>query len=413
MERSEKGEAPSPNRVGAFGPWRFVLVFGVVSLLADMVYEGARSIIGPYLGTLGASATAVGLIAGAGEFLGYGLRLASAYLVTRSRAYWAWTFAGYALTVTSVPLLGLSGSLAITALLYGGERMGKAVRGPAKDTLLSWASASTGRGKAFGVHQVFDQLGAVAGPLLVAAVLSAHAHDHRSAFGALLVPGLGVLLVLVWLRHRAPEPWRFEAGPAPRSPLAGSPEARGLPRRFWKYLATVALLSSSVASFPLIAFHLEALQLASPATIPVLYAGAMAVEGLTAVAVGHAYDRLGPRVLFAAPVAAAGAALAFANTAVLVWLGLGLWGAVNGILDSTVKAAVSTWVPTERRAVAFGWLALMRGAGLLISGGVLGAAAASRPSLAAGLIVTANALALSALWAVLRNPEAQGRDLER
>ncbi|MCU0698825.1 MAG: MFS transporter [Myxococcaceae bacterium] len=407
MERSDQNQAPSASRARALGPWPFVLTFGVVSLLADMVYEGARSIIGPYLGALGASATAVGLIAGAGEFLGYGLRLASAYLVTRSRAYWAWTFAGYALTVTSVPLLGLSGNLAITALLYGSERMGKAVRGPAKDTLLSWASASTGRGKAFGVHQLLDQLGAVAGPLLVAAVLGARAQDYRTAFGALLVPGLGVLLVLAWLRHRAPEPWRFEASPTPVSPLAKGAEARGLPRRFWKYLATIALLSSSVASFPLIAFHLEALQLVSAATIPVMYAGAMAVEGLTAVAVGHAYDRFGPRVLFAAPAAAAGAALAFTETSALVWLGLGLWGAVNGVLDSTVKAAVSAWVPAEQRAVAFGWLALMRGAGLLISGGLLGAAAAYRPSLAAGLIVAASALAGGLLWAMLRSPETR------
>src|SRR5262249_44079661 len=90
--------------------WTFVLAFGLVSLFADMVYEGARSIIGPYLATLGASATGVGLIAGIGEFIGYGLRVGSAYLVTRTRHYWAWTITGYVVTVVSVPLIGVTGA---------------------------------------------------------------------------------------------------------------------------------------------------------------------------------------------------------------------------------------------------------------------------------------------------------------
>jgi len=155
-------------------PWRFVLLFGVVSLLTDMVYEGARSIIGPFLATLGASAFVVGLVAGIGDFLGYGLRVASGYLVQRRRRYWAWTIIGYALTVVSVPLIGTTSALVPALLLYGTERLGKAVRSPAKDTLLSHASTSTGSGRAFGVHQAMDQTGALAGPLLLAAVLSAH-----------------------------------------------------------------------------------------------------------------------------------------------------------------------------------------------------------------------------------------------
>jgi len=145
--------SPSDPRVRpVLSPWRFVVCFGVVSLFADMVYEGARSIIGPYLATLGASALVVGLAAGAGEFIGYGLRVVSGYLVTRGRHYWTWTIAGYALTVLSVPLIGVTTALAPALLLYGTERLGKAVRSPAKDTLLSHASTRTGSGTAFGVH---------------------------------------------------------------------------------------------------------------------------------------------------------------------------------------------------------------------------------------------------------------------
>jgi len=169
----------------------------LVSLFADMVYEGARSIIGPYLATLGASATVVGAVAGAGEFIGYGLRVVSGYLVQRGGHYWTWTITGYALTVLSVPLIGATNVIVPALLLYGAERLGKAVRSPAKDTLLSHASTQTGRGSAFGVHQAMDQFGAMAGPLVLAAVLSQRAGDYHLAFGVLIVPGVLVLALLV------------------------------------------------------------------------------------------------------------------------------------------------------------------------------------------------------------------------
>lgn len=395
-------------------PWTFVLAFGLVSLFADMVYEGARSIIGPYLATLGASATMVGLVAGAGEFIGYGLRVGSAYLVTRTRHYWTWTITGYALTVLSVPLIGATGGLVTAMLLYGGERLGKAVRAPAKDTLLSHASAATGRGKAFGVHQFMDQLGAVAGPLLLAAVLAWRTDDYQVAFAALAVPGVIVLAILAWLRLRVPDPSIYEAplrvaeAPHIRRQGKGShPIARQpLPTRFWEYAAAIAILSCGVASFPLIAFHAQARQLLSDAMVPVLFAIAMFVDGVAGLIVGHVYDRHGPKVLLAVPLAACGAAVAFADTAWLVWLGVAVWGVVNGILDSTVKAAVTALVEPSSRALAFGWLSLMRGLGLLLAGGILGAAYDHSAALAVGLIIVANLLALIGLTRAVLAPRA-------
>src|SRR5512133_860019 len=170
MGKTPAGRDASSSLGLRLTPWRFVVWLGLVSLCADIVYEGARSIIGPYLATLGASAVVVGAAAGAGEFVGYGLRVVSGYLVTHSQHYWAWTITGYALTVLSVPLIGTTSALIPALLLYGIERLGKAVRSPAKDTLLSYASTRTGSGTAFGVHQAMDQTGAVAGPLLLAAV---------------------------------------------------------------------------------------------------------------------------------------------------------------------------------------------------------------------------------------------------
>ncbi|MDQ2738311.1 MAG: MFS transporter [Actinomycetota bacterium] len=298
-----------------------------------MVYEGARSIIGPYLATLGASALVVGIAAGAGEFVGYGLRVVSGYLVTRSRHYWAWTIIGYALTVVSVPLMGMTHLLTPVLVLYGTERLGKAVRSPAKDTLLSHASTRTGRGTAFGVHQAMDQFGALLGPLLLAAVLSFHTGDYRLAFGVLIVPGVLVLVVLWWLRRRVPDPAAYEIAEPPTAAattVAGAagfePEPVGhqsrsrpvLPPLLWQYVTVVAVLSCGIASFPLVAFHAQTQGLLTEAQIPVLFALAMLTDGLSGLAMGHLYDRRGPTVLLAVPVAAAIAAIAFTHQALLI-----------------------------------------------------------------------------------------------
>jgi len=381
-------------------PWRFVLIFGVVSLLADMVYEGARSIIGPYLATLGASAALVGFVAGAGEFIGYALRLVSGYAITRTQHYWAWTITGYALTVLSVPLIGVSNALIPALLLYGTERLGKAVRSPAKDTLLSHASSSTGRGKAFGVHQALDQTGAIAGPLLLAAVLSAYSGDYRLAFGVLIIPGLLTLALLFWLRHRVPDPRNYEAAREEKAPLQIEGAGR-LPARFWQYVGTIGVLSCGVAAFPLLAFHAQRAGLLDDAQVPVLFAVAMAVDGAAGLLFGRIYDQRGPVILLAVPVAAACSAIAFTTNIALVWIGVAIWGIVNGILDSTVKAVTAELVPAHLRPLAFGWLALLRGVALLIAGALLGVAYDVSPTLTMTVIIAANLISFAGLVIVL------------
>lgn len=404
--------SPTAPRVArVLRPWHFILVFGAVSLLADMVYEGARSIIGPYLATLGASATVVGIVAGAGEFIGYGLRVVTGYAVVRTRRYWTWTILGYALTVLSVPLIGVTGLLAPALLLYGTERLGKAVRSPAKDTLLSHASASTGRGSAFGVHQALDQTGAVLGPLLLAAVLGWRDGDYALAFGVLIVPGILVLALLVWLRHRVPDPLIYEEPPQDdteqperygRLPDTATAASRQLPVRFWLYAAAVAVLSAGVASFPLLAYHAQTTKLLTDAQVPILFAAAMLVDGASGLVMGRAYDRFGPRTLVFVPVAAAASVIAFTQSVALVWVGVAVWGVVNGILDSTVKAVVTELVPTSSRAIAFGWLALVRGAGLLVAGAILGLAYDHGFAVIVAVILITNTVGLAGLVVVLR-----------
>ena len=200
-------EPATRNRIS---PTRFVVGFGLVSGLADIVYEGARSIIGPYLGTLGATAATVGLVTGLGEATALVLRLATGRFADRSGRPWPQTMVGYVLTAVCVPLLALTGNLAAATVLYTGERLGKAVRTPARDIMLSHASAVVGRGRAFGLHKLLDQTGAMIGPLFIAVVLAVAHDSYRLAFALMGLPGLLAVVRLVRLRRLAPDPRAWE-----------------------------------------------------------------------------------------------------------------------------------------------------------------------------------------------------------
>src|SRR6266699_2085686 len=248
---------------------KFVLLIGVISFFADFTYEGSRSIIGPYLAVLGASAAAVGIVTGFGELLGYGLRLVSGRLSDQTGKYWPITIVGYIVQMSAVPLLALAGNWPVAALLIVLERVGKAIRNPPRDVMLSHAAKEMGYGWAFGVHEALDQSGALFGPLVVAAVLALRG-QYRIAFAVLLVPALVTLSILLVARLSYPRPEEMEAHP---------PDVRttGLPRVFWVYLAGAVLVAAGFADFPLIAFHFQRSGTVSAPVVPVFYAVAMAV----------------------------------------------------------------------------------------------------------------------------------------
>ncbi|QLJ02438.1 MFS transporter [Streptomyces sp. NEAU-sy36] len=386
----------SPARMS---PWRFVVWFGTVSLLADVVYEGARSITGPLLASLGASALLVGVVTGAGEAAALGLRLVSGPLADRTGRFWGLAIGGYALTVVAVPLLGVAGVLWAACVLVIAERVGKAVRSPAKDTLLSHAAAATGRGRGFAVHEALDQIGALVGPLLVAGALALTGDDYGPALGVLALPGIAVLLVLFRLRARVPFPQDYER----RTPAAAPEPGNGrLPRAFWTYAAFTAVTTSGFAPFGVLSYHLVERHLLTAAWVPVLYAAAMAVDAVAALATGWLYDRIGPRVLIALPVlTAAVAALAFTGTVAVAAAGSLVWGAAMGIQESTLRATVADLVPTGRRATAYGLFAGAVGAGSLAGGALTGGLYGYSIPLLVTVVVAVQVLAV-ALLAALR-----------
>ncbi|MCX4425895.1 MFS transporter [Streptomyces mirabilis] len=393
-------DAPAgPHRLS---PWRFVMVFGGVSLLMDFVYEGARSVTGPLLAHLGASAAVVGVVTGAGEAAALGLRLASGPLADRSRRFWAWTIAGYVLTAVTVPVLGLTGVLWVACALVIAERVGKAVRSPAKDTLLSHATAATGRGRGFAVHEAMDQIGALLGPLTVAGVLALTGDDYAPALGVFALPGVAAIALLLWLRARVPDPVAYETTVEPLEAETQGPtrsQDGKLPRTFWVYAAFTAATLTGFATFGVLSYHLVARHLLPTAAVPVLYAAAMAADALAALATGWLYDRFGARVLAVLPLlSAAVPGLAFTDTVWITVAGALVWGAAVGVQESTLRATVADLVAPGRRATAYGIFAGIMGAAALAGGALTGALYdVSIPSLIA-TVAAIQAAALVLLW---------------
>jgi MFS family permease len=341
-DHASVGNDPLRNRA-----LKFVVLIGVVSFFADFTYEGARSITGPYLAILGASATLVGFIAGFGELLGYGLRLVSGRLSERTGEFWPITLFGYVVQMSAVPLLALAPNWQIAGLLIVVERIGKAIRNPPRDVMLSHAAKQMGYGWGFGLHEALDQFGALFGPLVVAAVLAARG-NYETAFAILLVPAIVTLLLLVFARFLYPKPEDVEVNVA-------NVQASGLPRVFWIYLVGAGLVAAGFADFSLMAYHFEKASVIPNTWVPAFYSVAMATSGIGSLLFGHLFDRVGIWILVPLTlIAGASAPLVFLGGFRLALIGSALWGLGMGVHESIIPAAVATIVPQQRRPSAYG-----------------------------------------------------------
>ncbi len=382
--------------------WRFIVLLGVISLFSDITYEGARSISGPFLGELKASALVVGVVAGLGEFLGYTLRLASGYLADRLGRYWPIVFAGYSLNLLAVPLLALAGNWEIAAVLLVAERMGKAIRTPARDAMLSHAVSAVGRGWGFGFHEAMDQIGAVTGPLIVAAVLYFQG-SYRQGFAVLLLPAVLALVVITLAARLYPHPRHLEVNAPGLHPI-------GFNRPYWLYVVAVGLMGAGYADFPLIAYHFGQTGLASPGWIPLFYAIAMAVDGVAALILGRLFDRLGLKVIMGTAVLSAlFAPLVFLGGFKLALLGMVLWGIGMGSLESIIKAALAEMVPRDRRATGFGLFNCGFGLFWLLGSALMGFLYGFSLGALVAFSVTAQLLAIPFFLAVSRHVCLQPR----
>ncbi|HEY5926906.1 MAG TPA: MFS transporter [Kofleriaceae bacterium] len=381
---------------------RFVILLGFVSLFADLCYEGMRSAIGPYLALLGASATAVGIVSGTGEMVGYALRYWSGALVDRTHAYWKITIAGYATNLVAVPLLAVAGNWPLVAALVTLERLGKAVRSPAKTTLTSFAASDLGAGKAFAINEVMDQIGGLLGPLAVAGVLAWRGDTREGfalAFLLLGIPAAITIAILLRARRLYPDPRTLE-----REDDGPAPSARFGPR-YRLYLMGVAFVAIGLADWPLIAYHFERADVVSAQWLPVVYAAAMGFDGLVSVVAGLLFDRSRARGATGATVLAlfviAGAAygpLAFAADARAPYFaiaGVALWSITHAATGSIAKAMIAAIVPRDQRGRAYGLFFLVFGIAWWVGSLLLGVLYDQRPTFAG--VASVAALVLGAV----------------
>jgi len=327
---------------------RFVLIIGIANFFADFTYEGARGIVGPFLGSLGASAAIIGFVAGLGELMGYGLRSVAGYFADKSHRHWAFAFVGYAVNMLAVPGLALATRWPLAATLVVAERTGRGIRKPTVEAMLSYAGKSIGAGWVFGLNEALDQAGATVGPLLMALILYLNG-GFRTGFSVLLIPALLCLAILVAARLLHPRPHELEEG------TGHTFATTKLTRAYWIYLAAGSLIAAGFADFALIGFHFHKANTVPANLIPVFYAVAMASSALASIPLGRLFDKFGPNIsLFAFLISAAAAPFVFLGTSIAALIGMVFWGIGMSAQGSLLQAMLTGVIPPQKRSTAFG-----------------------------------------------------------
>jgi MFS family permease len=260
------------------------------------------------------------------------------------------------------------------------------------------------------VHQALDQIGAVAGPLLVAAI-AAVAGTIWPAMAVLIIPGAVAMLMLLRIWRSMGNPVASTEDTATAERVADQERQESLlsrmhgelPGVFWLFAAAAAAASAGLVTFAVISYHLTQDHVVTIAAVPLIYAAAMGAEAVSALGSGWLFDRTKGGALLGLPfLIAAVPVLAFAGSPLIAIVGVLLWGAAGGVLDSTVKALVADLVPPPRRATAYGIFAAVQGAAA-IAGGVLAGALYERslPILIA-VVAVIQLMALILLIATLR-----------
>jgi predicted MFS family arabinose efflux permease len=345
---------------------QFVLIIGIANFFADFTYEGARGIVGPFLGSLGASAALVGFVAGLGELMGYGLRSISGYLADKSHRHWAFAFAGYVVNMLAVPALALATRWPLAATLVVAERAGRGIRKPTVEAMLSYAGKSIGAGWVFGLNEALDQAGATIGPLLVALILYLNG-GFRTGFGVLLIPALICLATLITARLMHPRPHDLDEG------VGRAFATTKLTRAYWIYLAAGSLIAAGFADFALIGFHFHKVNTVPANLIPVFYAVAMASSALASIPLGRLFDRFGAHIsVFAFLISAAAAPFVFLGTFVFAIIGMIFWGVGMSAQGSLLQAILTGVIAPQKRSTAFGLFDTGYGIAWFVGSAVMG-----------------------------------------
>ncbi|MDW5562434.1 MAG: MFS transporter [Methanomassiliicoccus sp.] len=331
--------------------FKLVFLIGAISLFADMTADGYYSVVGTYLGSLGATAALVTLITGIAGLVTYTPRLASGWYCDHTHHYWRMLGAGLLINFIAVPMLALADHWELAFGLIVFQRVGQALRAPARDSIISHAAKGMGGvGRAFGLHEAMSDVGSMIGPIVVALILQANM-GYGAAFSITVVPAILAIIILFLSRRWYPHPMGLEVPHATKHRM----EKGKLPRLFWIYLLGAGLLAAAYIDFPLISYHLSSNDHLQDFWIPVLYAVAMGLDAISALVLGHFFDRLGMTAIVAVfALSSLFVPLVFASDLGLMVLGIMLWGVGQGAMGSILRGAVSNLVPADRRGAGFG-----------------------------------------------------------
>ena len=356
--------ARSRLMIGSSPAFNFVLTMGVVNLFGDMTYEGGGAINGQFMASLGASAAVVSITAGLGEFLGYSLRSVSGYISDRTGRYWLITFIGYAINLLAVPAMALAGNWQVAALLILAERIGRAIRKPTVEAMLSYTTGKHGKGWVYGVNTALDETGATLGPLIMSLVLFLHG-DYRTGYALLLTSSVLALGALVVARINFPVPSRLEQG--------RTAPASGLGRSYWLYMVAAVCFAAGLISYELVGYHLATAKIVTEQWIPVLLAFSTGCGVIASLVLGKLYDRSPlPTLLVAVFLSSLFSPFAFFGGSPALLAGMVFWGIGYATQDTLFKAVVASVLPEGERNLAFGLFYTGYGVGWLIGSVVTG-----------------------------------------
>jgi MFS family permease len=348
------------KRALASSAFAFVLTMGFVNLFADVTYEGGAAINGPFLGELGVGAATISIIAGVGEALGYGLRSVSGYVADRTGRYWLVTFIGYAINLLAVPAMALTHHWLAAGALILAERIGRAIRKPTVEAMLSYSTGKHGRGWVYAVNTAMDETGATLGPLWMALTLYRNG-GFRTGYALLLISSLLALATLAIARWLFPVPSRLEHG-GPRTA-----RSVGFTASYWQYMIAGSFFAAGLMSFELISYHLASSGIVAGYRIPVYLALATVMSIVASLALGKLYDKIGiGAVVIAVLLASCFSPLVFLGGAWLALAGLLLWGCGYATQDTLLKALIASVLPEGKRNLAFGLFYLGYGGGWLV-----------------------------------------------
>ena len=337
------------------GAFAFIFLMGIVSLFSDMTHEGARSILGEYLNLTGASAASIGFVSGFGELCGYSLRILSGFIADKTKKYWTLVITGYALQVLAIPALALvpQNGWIIACGLVVLERVGKAIKKPAKNTLVSFAASEVGTGKGFAYQEFLDQLGAFLGPVILFVIAAVKGTSnlfdtYRVCFTILGIPALITIGMVIFSKFKYPHPEMFE--------MQKAEETFRFKKSFVFYMIAICLFAFGFADFTLITLHVAKMHVFPDSTLSLLYAGAMAIDAFSALFFGWLFDKIGLKALILSNLISAffSCFIFTTDSRFLIMLGILLWGIGMGAQESIMKAAVSKIIPSAMRSTGFG-----------------------------------------------------------